>query len=165
MPVIPGRHTARIDGDFVVFLIGMRINKLLRVDKWTPMLRTMPAMLAELKRRPELGLLHAEGYLRGRTFMSIQYWRSFDQLHAYARAKDMTHLPAWAAINRRARGNSAVGIFHETYLVRAGQYECIHVSMPRQGLLWAGEPVPVTGRNDSARQRLGQATDVSHSAE
>jgi len=24
--VVPGRHTARIEGDFVVFLIGLRIN-------------------------------------------------------------------------------------------------------------------------------------------
>jgi hypothetical protein len=30
----PDRLTARIDGDFVVFLIGMRINRPLRVDRW-----------------------------------------------------------------------------------------------------------------------------------
>ena len=157
MPVIQGRQTTHIDGDFVVFLIGMRINKLLQVHKWMPMMRTMPAMLAELKRRPDLGLLHAEGFLGGRTFMSIQYWRSFDQLHAYAHAKDLEHLPAWAAFNRRSRGNTAVGIFHETYLVVAGQYECIHVNMPRQGLLAAGEPDPVTNQTDGARQRLKKA--------
>jgi hypothetical protein len=28
------RLTARIEGDFVVFLIGMRINRPLRVDRW-----------------------------------------------------------------------------------------------------------------------------------
>jgi hypothetical protein len=111
---------------------------------------------AELRRQPDLGLLHAENFLGGRTVMSIQYWRSFDQLHDYAHAKDRAHLPAWAAFNRRARGNTAVGIFHETYLVAAGRYECIHVNMPRQGLLRAGEPVAVTGRNDTARQRLGR---------
>ncbi len=154
MPVIPGRQTARIEGNFVVFLIGMRINQPWRVDKWLPAIRAMPAMLAELRRRPELGLLHAEGSLAGRTAQLVQYWRSFDQLHAYAHAKDMTHVPAWADFNRRTRGNTAVGIFHETYLVAAGQYECIHVNMPLKGLLRAGEPVAVTGRNDSARQRL-----------
>ena len=159
MPAIPGRHTARIDGDFVVFLIGMRINRLWQVHKWLPVSRAMPAMLAELRQRPDLGLLHAEAFLGGRTVMTIQYWRSFDQLHAYAHAKDLTHLPAWAAFNRRARGNAAVGIFHETYLVAAGQYECIHVDMPRQGLLRAADPVPVTGRNDSARQRLAPTQD------
>ena len=84
----------------------------------------------------------------------VQYWRSFDQLHAYAHANDLNHLPAWAAFNRRARGNTAVGIFHETYLVPAGRYECIHVNMPRRGLLRAGEPVPITPRTEDARQRL-----------
>ena len=152
--VVPGRWTARIEGDFVVFLIGMRINRLLAVHRWLPVTRAMPAMLAELRRQPELGLLHVEGYLGGRTLMSVQYWRSFEQLHAYAHAKDMAHVPAWAAFNRRARGNAAVGIFHETYLVADGRYEAVHVAMPRQGLLRAGEPATVTGRNDTARQRL-----------
>jgi hypothetical protein len=157
MPVIPGRHTARIDGDFVVFLIGMRINRLWQVQRWLPVTRAMPAMLAELRRQPGLGLLHAEAFLGGRTLMTVQYWRSFDQLHAYAHAKDLSHVPAWAAFNRRTGGNTAVGIYHETYLVSAGRYECVHVNMPRQGLLRAGEPEPVSGRSDTARQRLASS--------
>lgn len=154
MTILPGRHTAQIEGDFVVFLIGMRINRLRAVRQWLPVARAMPAMLAELRRQPALGLLHVEGYRGGRTLISVQYWRSFDHLHAYAHAKDMVHLPAWAAFNRRARGNTAVGIFHETYLVAAGRYECVHVNMPRQGLLGAADPVVIGGHNDSARQRL-----------
>ena len=31
--IFPGRMTADLDGDFVVFLIGMRINKLWKVHK------------------------------------------------------------------------------------------------------------------------------------
>ena len=27
MSIFPGRHSAKIEGDFVVFLIGMRINR------------------------------------------------------------------------------------------------------------------------------------------
>ena len=154
MAVIPGRQTAQIEGDFVVFLIGMRINSLVKVHKWLPIVRAMPAMLNELRRSPSMGLLHAEAFLGGRTLMTIQYWRSFEQLHAYAHAKDLAHLPAWAAFNSRARGNTAVGIFHETYLVAAGRYECIHVNMPRQGLLGAGSNSPITTATDSARQRL-----------
>ncbi len=44
-----GRFAAEIDGDFVVFLIGMRINNLWAVHKWLPAARAMPRMLAELK--------------------------------------------------------------------------------------------------------------------
>lgn len=36
MEVWPGRYTADIEGDFVVFLIGMRFNHPLRVRKWLP---------------------------------------------------------------------------------------------------------------------------------
>jgi hypothetical protein len=34
--IIAKRVTAQIEGDFVVFLIGMRINKPLKIHKWLP---------------------------------------------------------------------------------------------------------------------------------
>ena len=76
------RLAANIDGDFVVFLIGMRINSLVRVDRWLPVATAMPRMLKELQRRPELGLLHYEIW-GGRTTLVLQYWRSIEQLLAY----------------------------------------------------------------------------------
>ncbi len=54
------RLSARLDGDFVVFLIGMRINNPLMVHKWLPVARSMPRMLKELYRQPDLGFIHAE---------------------------------------------------------------------------------------------------------
>ena len=154
MPILAGRQTAEIEGDFVVFLIGMRINRLRAVNKWLPVFRAMPRMLRELFRQPELGLLSAQTFLSGRTTMILQYWRSFDQLHAYAHAKDKAHLPAWAEFNRKALNNAAVGIYHETYLVPAGAFECVYVNMPPFGLGRAGRTVPVIGRTNSARDRL-----------
>jgi hypothetical protein len=154
-----GRYAAEIDGDFVVFLIGMRINRLLQPQKWLPVAMAMPRMLRELAQQKELGLLAARGYFSGRTVMVLQYWRSFDQLHAYAIAKDKAHLPAWAEFNRRVGGNGAVGIFHETYLVKPGQYESIYANMPEFGLALAGQSVPAVGRMESARTRLNQTAD------
>jgi hypothetical protein len=148
------RRPSRVGARASVANLGLRVNRLLSVHKWAPVVRPMPRMISELERRPESGLLHAESCLGGRTVQMVQYWRSFDHLHANAHARDLNHLPAWAAFNRGARGNTAVGIVHETYLVPAGRYECIHVNMPRRGLLRAGEPVPVTARTDDARQRL-----------
>ena len=43
-----GRWTAEIEGDFVVFLIGMRVNKPWKVHKWLPVFLAMPRMLKEL---------------------------------------------------------------------------------------------------------------------
>ena len=45
MEIQRGRFTADIDGDFVVFLIGMRVNHPLRVSKWWPVASAMPKML------------------------------------------------------------------------------------------------------------------------
>jgi hypothetical protein len=93
------RMTARMDGDFVVFLIGMRINKPLAVHKYLPVLNAMPKMLTELYTKPELGLIHHEMWF-SRTIILVQYWRSMEQLIDYAKNKDSAHLPAWQAFNK-----------------------------------------------------------------
>ena len=152
--VMNGRFAGKIDGDFVVFLIGMRINNLGAVHKWLPVARAMPRMLTELRKQPELGLLHASYYKGPRTAMTVQYWRSFEQLHAYAHAKDKDHLPAWTEFNRWVGATGVVGVFHETYLVSEGKYEAVYVNMPRFGLALAGEVVPAVGRMQSAKERI-----------
>jgi len=142
-----------LEGTFVVFLIGMRINAPLRVDKWLPVATAMPRMLKELARRPELGFLHGELWL-GRTTLVLQYWRSMEQLLAYAADREAEHLPAWRAFNRAVGTSGAVGIWHETYSVAPGDYENIYVNMPPFGLGKAGTLMPATGRRQHARERL-----------
>ncbi len=154
--VFPGRYTAECDGPFVVFLIGMRINRLLAVSKWMRVARAMPAMLAELRQKPEMGLLHAEFFMYWRGLGVIQYWRSFEQLHAYAHARNSEHLPAWAEFNRRIGTDGSVGIWHETYTVAPGQFETVYANMPRFGLAQAAAHSPAIGRLESARSRIGR---------
>jgi fumigallin biosynthesis monooxygenase-like protein len=149
--VNPGRLAAEIEGDFVVFLIGMRINKPLKVHKWLPVFLAMPRMLKELESKPESGFL---GHILGIKLI-VQYWRSFEALEAYAQSRDDQHWPAWMTFNKRmARSRGDVGIWHETYLVRAGEYECIYSGMPPFGLGEAGSLIPAAGRRDSARGRV-----------
>jgi hypothetical protein len=152
--VFPGRYTAQSDDPFVVFLIGMRVNRFWQFGKWIPVSRAMPRMLEELKRQPELGFLHAEFFLYWRGVAVVQYWRSFDQLHAYAHAKNAAHLPAWAEFNRRIGADGSVGIWHETYTVAPGQYECVYGNMPRFGLGGAVRHVTATGRLEGAKSRM-----------
>ena len=153
--VIPQRMTAKIDGDFVVFLIGMRINKPWKVWKWIPIARQMPRMLDELGKRPELGLLHARTHFGLRNVLVVQYWRSFEHLHKYATAANAAHLPAWRAFNQAVGSNGDVGIWHESYLVREGAYENVYNNMPPYGLGVAGALAPAQGRMTSAKGRLG----------
>jgi Monooxygenase af470-like len=152
--IIASRITARIEGDFVVFLIGMRINKPWKVHKWLPVARAMPKMLKELEAAPpeKTGFLGHTGLAK----VIVQYWRSFDHLDRYARDRDALHWPAWVEFNRRmkdARGD--VGIWHETYKVRAGEYESVYSGMPAFGLGKAGTRAAVSDASDSARQRIG----------
>ena len=147
------RLTANLEGDFVVFLIGMRINRLLRVDQWMPVAAAMPRMLRELARQPELGFLHGEMWF-SRTIIVLQYWRSMDQLLAYAKNKEAEHLPAWQAFNKNVGTTGTVGIWHETYAASPGSYENIYVNMPSFGLGKVGTMQVAAGGRQSAASRL-----------
>lgn len=149
--VIPSRVTAEIDGDFVVFLIGMRINKPWKIHRWLPIMFAMSRMLRELAYHPDSGFL---GHIFGSKVI-VQYWRSFEHLERYARSRDMQHWPAWVAFNRKVGGSRGdVGIWHETYRIRAGEYEAIYSGMPPFGLASVGQLVPAGPGRESARERI-----------
>jgi hypothetical protein len=147
------RLSATVEGSFVVFLIGMRINKPWKVHKWWPVAQSMPRMLAELQAHPELGMLGGEMWF-GRTTILVQYWRTVEQLLSYAKDRNAMHLPAWKAFNQSVGSSGDVGVWHETYSVPAGGYENIYVNMPPFGLGKFGVPTPATGVLQSAEGRL-----------
>lgn len=151
--VIPGRYMAQKDGSFVVFMIGMRINKLWAVHKWLPVMQAMPKMLKELYQNPDLGFLSASYFISWRGITIVQYWNSFEQLEHYAR-KGAIHMKAWREFNQKVGTSGTVGIYHETYMIDEGKYECFYNNMPVFGLAQAGRHVPVTKRAESARERL-----------
>ena len=86
--------------------------------------------------------------------MLTQYWRSLDQLLAYAKNKDAEHLPAWRAFNQAVGTDGSVGIWHETYAISPGGYESIYANMPPFALGKAGALVPASGARNSAAERL-----------
>lgn len=149
------RMTAQMDGEFAVFLIGMRINRPLAIHKWWPVANAMPKMLRELYTKPELGFLHHEMWF-SRTIILVQYWRSFEALTAYAKARDSAHLPAWQAFNKAIGTDGSVGIWHETYLAKPGTFENVYVNMPPFGLGKAGNLVPARSGLQSAAARMGR---------
>jgi hypothetical protein len=154
MSVFAGRRVAHLEGDFVVFLIGMRINRPWRPHKWLPVLTAMRPMIRELARDPASGFLGAtQGFLAGGPAL-VQYWRSFEDLDRYARDREARHLPAWRAFNQRVRDSGDVGIWHETYRVRAGEYEAIYGNMPRVGLAAVGDHRPIGTTSATAARRM-----------
>jgi hypothetical protein len=156
--VIPERTAAEIDGGFVVFRIGLRINALWKLHRWLPTLLAMPRMLRELDADPDGGLLGHQTHLGLRRVTVTQYWRSFEALETYARDPDAEHLPAWRRFVEEVGTGGDVGIWHETYLVRAGEYETVYVNMPPFGLGAAEgvDLVPAAGDRETAGGRLGR---------
>ena len=146
----------------VLFIIGMRINRVWQFWKWIPVLVAMPRMLRELRHKPELGLVGVpKTYLSGRVVMVQQYWDSFEQLDHFARSRELTHLPAWRRFNARIRDNGSVGIFHETVLLSDTTVETIYGNMPTFGLGAVTGAVSPQKRGQTAPQRLGiDADDV-----
>jgi hypothetical protein len=139
-----------------VFLIGTRIAALWKVHKWLPVFLAMPRMLRELEADPESGLLESRRWFGLRAPVLVQYWESFEALREYARDPDGDHLPAWEQFNRRVGSDGDVGIWHETFLVRAGEYEAVYNNMPPVGLGRVGELIPASGRHETAGGRLGR---------
>ncbi len=154
MKIVPERMCAEVDGEVVVFLIGMRVNKPWKLHKWLPIAAAMPKMLRELAQNPDLGLLGHHMWL-GRTVVLLQYWRSVDLLNAYATNRNHAHLPAWAAFNRAVGNNGDVGVWHETYRIGRGNFETIYANMPPFGLAKATKAVPAFGHRQTAAGRMG----------
>lgn len=155
MANITGRRmAAEIDGDFVVFLIGARLNFLHLAGTIMDLggRRGMKHMLDYLVARPEKGLL---GYQLGLPVI-VQYWRSFDHLEAFAQDTDDPHLAVWRSYWKRVGNGNRTGIWHESYLVRAGEYEAVYANMPPFGLGKAGKLVPLQ-ESSSARSRIKAA--------
>ena len=159
MAEVAGRRmTAEIEGDFVVFLIGARFNRKRELVRSLLDLggrRGMNHMLNYLVAHPDKGLLSYEMSFP----IIVQYWRSFEHLEAFARDENDPHLAAWRNYWRRVGRETRTGIWHETYLVKDGQYEAVYGNMPPYGLGRAGRLVPAA-ESSRARTRVRQPANV-----
>lgn len=156
--VVRGRKMAKIDGDFVVFHIGARPNR--HIDgfmKW--MGDAMGEMLKELEHCPELGCLGGESFVGPTGTLLVQYWRSLEELNAYARNSTNKHSSPWAKLMKKGRESPDYGFWHESFLVKDGNYESIYVNCPplMLGNCHAADLVQIEGANTSAAGRAGKS--------
>lgn len=147
----PGRWTAQGEDEVTVFLIGMRMNRPARVDKWAPVAKAMMDMQKYLARNPQDGCLGHHQWF-GRTTIMVSYWRSPEDLQRFASNPDAPHMAAWRRFS--ARDGGVTGIWHETYRVRPGDREAIYANMPPFGLGRALTLVPVGQGQRTAKQRM-----------
>ena len=152
------RFTAKIAGDFVVFLIGAKIRKPWKVLSVVQVARAMQAMMKELEANPQLGYLGQEQY-GGANGVQIQYWRSQKHRMDYARSKDSVHLPAWRNFNQVIAKTNAVGIWHEAYEVRPETSHIVYRDMPAFGMGKAAGAEPIELLPPQPVPRHGAAPD------
>ena len=145
------RVSAEIDGEFVVFLIGMRINRKWKIHKWLPVFRARRKMLAELEAHPESGFIsHSES---GR--IAILYWRTFEQLEYFAREADKERSPAWIDFNAKVeRSRGDLDVWREIYVIKPGKYEAVHGGLPAVGQGKVGHLKAWSSRKSDAEPRL-----------
>ena len=156
MATINRRVTAKIEGDFVVFIIGMRVNKPWKLHKWLPVFAAMPQMIAELEKDPESGFLGAEQFINPFKPVLVQYWRSFEALEKYARDARAEALARLAEVQPARRQQR-----RRRHLARdlqgRGRPVRVHLQQhaagrPRQGRRTRED---VGGTNESAAVRMG----------
>ena len=106
--VKPGRWTADVEGDFVVFLSGARASRNLR--------------------------------------------RSCEHPERFANDRDDPHVAARRNYWKRVGKDTRTGIWHGTYLVRAGEYEAVYGDTPPYGLGKASSLVPMSDERPRAAE-------------
>ncbi|SCG48292.1 monooxygenase family protein [Micromonospora rifamycinica] len=162
-PVVGPRMTAEIEGDFAVFMTGMRVNNFFKVKRWLPTFWSMGGVLKAMWADQETtGALHAHAYWGNRGAVMIVYFRSIEHLERFANNRELAHSKALQDYFRRMKDNPAVGIWHESYVVHDGEYEAVYNHMPEAtGLAAAGECVPVSRRGNSASARRATGAQVA----
>ena len=151
-----GRWTAEIEGDFVVFLIGARVNKpwqLVRILRDLGGRRGMNHMLKYLTEHPGKGpaRLRDDGHCQRPILALVRAPRSL---------REEQRRPAFVRVAQLLEGvgkDDRAGIWHETFLVRDGEYEAVYGNVPARGLGKASTLVPVA-ESSTARKRIRSAT-------
>ena len=120
------------------------------------MLRSSRSLVAH----PEKGLL---GYQMG-VPVTVQYWRSFEHLEAFAKDASDSHLDVWRNYWRRVGKSDRTGIWHETFQVRDGEYEAVYGNMPPFGLGKFGRLVPASESSSACARIKAKSAGATNDA-
>ena len=101
------------------------------------------------------GLLSSDSFaIALNHFGFLQYWRSFDDLEAWSRRPP--HSEWWRKAVERMRLKHDLGVYHETFLVRAADIESIYMDCRLTGLATFGDLKEPVGPLTTSRGRLGR---------
>lgn len=142
------RMTADVEGEIVIYINGMRLNKLRAIPKWIMAGRKLAKMFDRLEADPDSGFLGYQPAFMGlRSGAAIQYWRSLEDLNRFAHDADDLHVPAWKWYNEEVDAGGGVGFWAELYVVTGGNYETFYRNMHPIGLGAVGGLLPAEARD------------------
>ena len=145
---------AEMDGEFVIYINGMRLNKLRAIRKYFAAGRKAGKFFERLEADPDSGFLGYVPAMMGiRTGAAIQYWRSLDDLKRFANDPEDVHVPAWKWYDDVVDPGGGVGFWAELYVIEADNYETFFRNVPPIGLGKMGRLVPMADH----QRRLGLA--------
>lgn len=150
--------TAMPEQGFIVLLVGVRINQWWRLTHWWRVLKHFRSLRKELSAKQGGPLLGHESFW-GNPLLSVQYWRSWEELEEWARRRGGDHREVWTEYTQRFRHAGAVGVWHETYIIEPGYYETVYNNMPPFGLGRIARLEPAKGKAGRAAGRLTLAQD------
>lgn len=148
IPILHGRTTALYDGPFVVFLVGIRVNRWWAFHRWVPALRALKRMIHRLNLGAVDGFLGSHRWYNWREIMVVQYWTSFESLEQFARNNDDLHRPNWKWYVKQVEKKGWVGVWHESFQVEPRQYECVYTNMPLMGFAAATTSAKAGGKRE-----------------
>jgi hypothetical protein len=167
--LLKGRKCAKKkDGSsFVVFLLGAKLNHPFKLAGDAASVgKAMQEMQKELEEHPEYGCLGTENYVGsnddGSTLLTVQYWKSADDLQKYASSSSNEHYSPWKNYLRVFKKSDDVGLWHETFIVKDANYEAVYVNCPslHLGASRGFDIVDASRGNTTMKGRLGGGKNV-----
>ena len=135
---------AEIDGEYVVYINGMRLNKLRALPNYLRAGLEAARMFERLEADPDSGFLgYLPAYVGLRSGAAIQYWRSLEDVRRFARDPDGPHVPAWRWYDEGVSDGGGLGFWAELYVVKEGSFETFYRNVPPTGLGEHGRLVPM----------------------
>jgi hypothetical protein len=154
------RMVAKMDGGFVIYINGMRLNKLRAIHRWAIAGRKLANMFDRLEADPDSGFLGYQPAFMGlRTGAAIQYWRSLEDLKRFASDPNDLHVPAWKWYNEEVDSGGGVGFWAELYVIGDDDYETFFRNMHHfYGLGKTADTIPMSEHQG----RLGPSEERGH---
>ncbi|ADJ14635.1 monooxygenase family protein [Halalkalicoccus jeotgali] len=136
---------AEIDGEYVVYINGMRLNRLRALPRYLYAGIQAGRIFKRLEADPDSGFLgYLPAYMSPRSGAAIQYWRSLEDIRRFAQDPDDRHVPVWRWYNEAGGNDGGLGFWAELYVVKDGSFETFYRNVPPIGLGEHGSLVPMT---------------------